>query len=166
VRISAQQRTAIMPLSYIPYRGLRRLSALKFFVTKLFHCYRCRDIFFFKLRPIFLHWILNMHSVSYTSFSWWYTKYSLLLILSCSLMGNERHIIYFYNGGKHPVARIIKSQDKPSSAASIVRALFRAIYVHDMFRLFPKAIFRWLLYNTKYLKRSYHIIAKDPLSQY
>jgi hypothetical protein len=42
----------------------------------------------------------------------------------------------------------IKSQDKPSFTTSIVRALFRAHYVHNMFRLLPKAIFR-LYYITQ-----------------
>jgi hypothetical protein len=47
------------------------------------------------------------------------------------------------NGGMHLVARIIKSQDKPSFTTSIVCALFRVLYAHNMFRLLPKAIFRW-----------------------
>jgi hypothetical protein len=53
-------------------------------------------------------------------------------------------VYYFniYNGGMHPVARVMKSQDQPSFATSIVRALFRALYAHDMFRLLPKAICR------------------------
>jgi hypothetical protein len=50
---------------------------------------------------------------------------------------------HFYNGGMHPVARIIKSQDKPSFATNIVHALFRVLYAHNMFRLLPKTIFRW-----------------------
>jgi hypothetical protein len=36
-----------------------------------------------------------------------------------------------------------ESQYKPSFTTSIVRAIFRTLYVHNMFRLLPKAIFRW-----------------------
>jgi hypothetical protein len=64
-----------------------------------------------------------------------------------------------------PVARVIKSQDKPSFATSIVRALFRALYAHNV-SAFTKSHLQVTLYNTKYLKRSYHIIATDMSSQY
>jgi hypothetical protein len=88
---------------------------------------------------------------------------------------------HLYSGGMHPVARVMKSQDKSPFATSIVRA---SLHVSAYITSHPQVItIQYKIFKKKlsfilglcillkegiiiYSLRSYHVIATDPLSRY